>query len=365
MGAHLNAYTSREQTVYYSQCHANDVESSVSIMADILQNSLLDKPAIDRERDVILTEQVEIDKNCEEFVFDHLHATAFQHHPLGRTILGTKENIKTIDQKMLRSYIDTFYSPERTVLVGAGKVDHEEMIKLGEKYFASLPAPNTLYTGNRDKPNFVGSEIRLRDDDMKQAHIALAVEGVSWSSPDYFEMLILGNIVGQWDRALGSASSSSFKLAREIHEDGIANSYMAFNTSYSDTGLWGIYMVSENVTHLDDVVFYALREWTRLCTNVLDSEIERAKTMLKANLLFSMDGTSSIAEDIGRQIVTTRVRIEPTEAAKLIDKITPERVREVANKYLWDKELAMVAYGPIECVPDYSRLRANMSLNRY
>lgn len=78
MGAHLNAYTSREQTVYYAKSFRDDVPKTVDIISDILQNSKLEESAIERERDVILREQEEVDKVTEEVVFDHLHAVAFQ-----------------------------------------------------------------------------------------------------------------------------------------------------------------------------------------------------------------------------------------------------------------------------------------------
>lgn len=78
LGAHLNAYTSREQTVYYAKSFRQDIPKTVDIISDILQNSKLEESAIERERDVILREQEEVDKMLEEVVFDHLHAVAFQ-----------------------------------------------------------------------------------------------------------------------------------------------------------------------------------------------------------------------------------------------------------------------------------------------
>ena len=78
LGAHLNAYTSREQTVYYAKSFRKDVPQAVDIISDILQNSKLDANAVERERDVILREQQEVEKQHEEVVFDHLHAVAFQ-----------------------------------------------------------------------------------------------------------------------------------------------------------------------------------------------------------------------------------------------------------------------------------------------
>jgi mitochondrial-processing peptidase subunit beta len=78
LGAHLNAYTSREQTVYYAKSFTKDIPAAVDIISDILQNSKLDPAAVERERDVILREQQEVDKQHEEVVFDHLHSVAYQ-----------------------------------------------------------------------------------------------------------------------------------------------------------------------------------------------------------------------------------------------------------------------------------------------
>ena len=94
MGAHLNAYTSREQTVYYAKSFSKDLPKAVDILSDILQNSTLGEAEIERERGVILREMQEVETNLQEVVFDHLHATAYQGTPLGRTILGPTENIK-------------------------------------------------------------------------------------------------------------------------------------------------------------------------------------------------------------------------------------------------------------------------------
>lgn len=96
MGAHLNAYTSREQTVYYAKAFSKDLPKAVDILSDILQNSTLGEAEIERERGVILREMQEVETNLQEVVFDHLHSTAYQGTPLGRTILGPSENIKYV-----------------------------------------------------------------------------------------------------------------------------------------------------------------------------------------------------------------------------------------------------------------------------
>lgn len=202
LGAHLNAYTSREQTVYYAKSFAGDVAKSVEIISDILTGSKLEAGAIERERDVILREQQEVDKQLEEVVFDHLHAVAFQHQPLGRTILGPKDNILSIQRDDLVNYIKTNYIADRMVLVGTGGVEHSKLVDLAKEHFGQLPtSASPIKLGepaHKAKPDFIGAEVRVRDDTMPTCNVAIAVEGVGWNSPDYYPMLVAQSIMGNW-----------------------------------------------------------------------------------------------------------------------------------------------------------------------
>lgn len=164
LGAHLNAYTSREQTVYYARVFKNDVPKAVEILADILQNSLLDEAAITRERDVILREGVEVSKNFEEVILDELHSTAFMGTGLGRTILGPDDNVRNLTRNDLLDYTKTHYTADRFVIAAAGAVDHKQLVDLTEKHFGGLKAGSGEY-----KPEpalFTGSDKRIRYDSM-------------------------------------------------------------------------------------------------------------------------------------------------------------------------------------------------------
>ena len=368
LGAHLNAYTSREQTVYYAKSFRQDVGKAVDIISDILQNSKLDSGALERERDVILREQEEVDKQQEEVVFDHLHAVAFQNQSLGRTILGPKENILSIKRDDLTNYIRERYTADRMVLVGAGGVDHDELVRLAEQHFSTLPEssePLPLGANAYEPAKFVGSEVRVRDDTASTVNVAIAVEGASWRSPDYFPMLVLQSIFGNWDRSLGASPLLSSRLSHIISSNNLTNSFMHFITSYSDTGLWGIYMVSENLTNLDDMLHFTLKEWQRASTGPAPAEVERAKAQLKASLLLGLDGSTAIAEDIGRQLVTTGKRFTPQEIQTSIDAVTPGEIQRVAQKYLWDQDIAIAATGRTEGLMDYNRIRADMATLLY
>ncbi|RMZ79589.1 hypothetical protein DV737_g3331, partial [Chaetothyriales sp. CBS 132003] len=340
LGGHLNAYTSRENTVYYAKSFNKDVPKTVDILSDILLNSKIEPAAVERERDVIIRESEEVDKQLEEVVFDHLHATAYLDQPLGRTILGPRENILSLTRQDLVDYITANYTADRMVLVSAGGIPHQDVVALAEKHLAGVKSrPPTDFGETKTKPRFVGSEVRIRDDTLPTAHIAIAVEGVSWRDDDYFTALVTQAIVGNWDRTLGQSPYMGSRLST----------------------LWGIYLVSENKTRLDDLVHFALREWSRLSLNVSEAEVERAKAQLKASILLSLDGTTAIAEDIGRQIITTGRHAEPSEIERVINRITADDVMRWAEKKLWDQDIAISAVGRIEGLLDYQRIRSDMS----
>ena len=160
MGGHLNAYTSREQTVYFAKVFKDDVGRAVEILSDILLNSKLDENAIRREKDVILREMTEVNKQQEELVLDHLHATAFQGTGLGHTILGSVENIVNMQQKHLQDYIATHYTAPRMVIVGAGAVDHAQLCDLSAKHFGSLPSASSAPAVIMEPAAFTGSDYR-------------------------------------------------------------------------------------------------------------------------------------------------------------------------------------------------------------
>lgn len=94
-----------------------------------------------------------------------------------------------------------------------------------------------------------------------------------------------------------------------------------------------------------------------------EAEVERAKAQLKASILLSLDGTTAVAEDIGRQIVTTGRRTSPAEIERIIDGITEKDVMSFAQRKLWDQEVAVSAVGSIEGLFDYPRIRSDMSRN--
>nr|CAI5861997.1 unnamed protein product [Callosobruchus analis] len=235
LGAQLNAYTSREQTVYYSKCLAKDVPKALEILSDIIQNAKLGEAEIERERGVILREMQEVESNLQEVVFDHLHAVAYQGTPLANTILGPTANIRSINSSDLRFYLDNHYKASRIVVAGAGGVNHEDLVKLAESHLSQVSNLDNNYPGEIPKLSpcrYTGSEIRVRDDSLPLAHIAIAVEGAGWTDPDTLTLMVASTLLGAWDRSQASAKQNATVLARASGEGDLCHSYQSFNTCY-------------------------------------------------------------------------------------------------------------------------------------
>ncbi|CAH1164705.1 unnamed protein product [Phaedon cochleariae] len=359
LGAQLNAYTSREQTVFYSKCLAKDVPNAIEILSDIIQNAKLGEAEIERERGVILREMQEVESNLQEVVFDHLHAIAYQGTPLANTILGPTENIKSINASDLRSYLDNHYKASRIVVAGAGGVNHEELVKLAEGNLSKL---NNTYPGEIPSVTpcrFTGSEIRVRDDSLPLAHVAIAVESAGWTDPDTLTLMVASTLMGAWDRSQASAKQNATNLARASGEGNFCHSYQSFNTCYKDTGLWGVYFVSDPLT-IDDMMFQIQQEFMRLCNSVTEGEVERAKALLIPNTFLQLDTTTAVCEDIGRQLLCYGRRLPPHELTHRISSITAKNVKDVCYKYLYDRCPAVAAVGPVENLPDYNVIRSQM-----
>jgi len=278
---------------------------------------------------------------------------------LGNTILGPTKNIKSISRQDLKDYIETHYNTPRIVLAASGGVQHNDLVKLAEKELGKL---KSTYDGKAPALapcRFTGSEVRVRDDALPLAHIAIAVEGCGWTDQDNVPLMVANTLIGAWDRSQGGGVNNASNLARASAEDGLCHSFQSFNTCYKDTGLWGIYYVCDPMK-CEEMLFNVQSEWMRLCTMVTEGEVERAKNLLKTNMLLQLDGTTPICEDIGRQMLCYNRRIPLHELEKRIDNVNAENIRDVAMKYIYDRCPAVAAVGPVENLPDYNRIRSSM-----
>ncbi|XP_031634631.1 mitochondrial-processing peptidase subunit beta-like [Contarinia nasturtii] len=353
LGARIYSFTSRERSALYGTCLTKDVPKLVEILSDVIQNPKLSADDINKLRNDILRESSDVEANVEDVVFDYLHAVAYQGTPLGQTVLGTQENIKSLSSSDLKYYIDTHFKASRIVLAAAGGVSHKELVQCAEQNLGKL---DNTFDGEApvlSRCRYTGSEVRLRDDSLPYAYFALAVEGPGWSSPDRIPLLIASTAIGAFDRSQGN-----FEDAYEL-----CHNYKAFNTTYSDTGLFGVYIVCEPM-QCDEISRSALKTWHRIANSITDAELDQAKNRLITQLLSQQSSSKGICEDIGNSILSLGRRAPLGEVVASIQNISNQTVRDVTDKYTSNKCLVVSAVGPVEQLMDYVNLRARMYLTR-
>ncbi|XP_077386588.1 cytochrome b-c1 complex subunit 1, mitochondrial [Festucalex cinctus] len=365
MGAHLSAYTSREHTAYYMKILAKDLPKAVELLSEVVQNCSLSEAEIEQQRGVVLRELEEVEGNLQEVCLDMLHATAFQGTAMARSVLGPSDNARTLTRQNLVEYINLHYKAPRMVLAAAGGVKHEELVGFAQTHLGGVPFNYEADAVPLLSPcRFTGSEIRMRDDAMPMAHIAFAVEGPGVASPDIVALMVANATIGSFDLTCGGGKNMSSSLARMVVEENLCESFQSFYSSYSDTGLLGIYFVSDRF-QIDDMMYAAQNTWMNLCTTFTESDLARGKNALKASMVGQLNGTTPICDDIGRQILNYERHISLAEWNARIDALTPRMVRDVCSKYIYDKCPAVVAIGPIEQMPDYNRVRSAMYWLRF
>uniref|UniRef100_A0A2M3YZW5 Putative mitochondrial-processing peptidase subunit beta n=1 Tax=Anopheles braziliensis TaxID=58242 RepID=A0A2M3YZW5_9DIPT len=361
LGARLDATTGREETVFQARCLSKDVPKVIELLADIVQNPKLDDADVKRAREVLLSEIEQVEAgNLRNVVFDHLHSTAFQGTSLANTVWGPSSNIRSIKRDDLRGYVDSHFKAPRMVLAVAGDVRQAELEKLAEQHLGKVESTFDGKAPTLSAVRFTGSEVRVRDDSIPLAHVAVAVEACGVSDADALPLSIASTLIGSWDRSHGGGVNSASKLAVACATDKLSHNFESFNLTYRDTGLWGIYFECDPLM-CEDMLFNVQNEWMRLCTMVTDGEVERAKRQLKTRLLAGLEGPQTICEDIGRQVLRQGRREPLHELERRIENVTAANVRQVAMKYIFDRCPAVASVGPVENLPDYMRIRSSMS----
>ena len=332
------------------------------MLGDILQNSVFRPADVERERGVILREMEEVEGMPEEVLFDHLHATAFQGTPLGRTILGPAENVRAITKDQIEEYIATHYTAPRMIFSGAGAVDHSDMCKLVEKTFGKLPVEgiSTADLVEQHPAHFTGSSVIARDDNADKGHFAVAWKGCDWKDIDAVPLMLCQTMLGAWDHTMKvDGVHMGSKMCQLVAGNHLAESVMGFNTNYTDTGLFGVYAVINDTDKMVDLCGGIMESVQQLSMRPDERDLQRAKNILKGNMAMSMEGSSAVAEDIGRQMLTFGRRVPLSEMFARIDDVSTDDIKAAALRFFWDKDIAIAAMGDVSgtAITDYNWIR--------
>ncbi|KPQ07989.1 MAG: putative Zn-dependent peptidase [Rhodobacteraceae bacterium HLUCCA12] len=344
VGGYINAYTSRETTAYFARVLQADVPLAVDVVADIVLNPAFEPREIEIERHVILQEIGQTLDTPDDVIFDWLQEASYPEQPLGRPILGPADRIARYGQDDLRGFVGSHYGPGQMILAAAGAVDHDQLVKLAERYFGDLKA---FAMPDAEPARFDCGERRVIKD-LEQAHVALAIEGPAFRHRDVFTAQIFAGILG------GGMSSRLFQKLRE--EKGLCYTTFAQAGAHDDTGSITIY-AGTGPDEVSDLATLTIDEIRRTASDVSEAELNRARTQMKAGLLMGLEGPSARAERLARLLAIWDRVPSVDEAVARIDAVDLATIRAYAERTVSEARLAMALYGPVGDAPELGALR--------
>jgi predicted Zn-dependent peptidase len=333
VGGDLNAATSIETTAYYARVLETDVPLALDVLSDILSDPTFDAEELHREQNVIVQEIGATDDAPDDLVFDRLQETAFPGQPVGRSILGTPETVRSFNSKRLRAYLARNYRAPDMVIAAAGAVDHRMIVAEVEHKFASFTGP----AAPAPEPARFGGGVRLESRDLEQVHIALALEGLPQRDPELYALQIFTSALG------GGMSSRLFQEVREIR--GLCYAIYAFHAPYADTGMFGLY-AGTDASDAPELMRVVVDQIGAAAESLTETEIARAKSQMKTGLLMALESSGARAEQVARQMMAYGRTIPLEEIVDRIEAVTVERARAAGRALLRRSRPAIAALGP-------------------
>lgn len=347
VGGHLNAHTSREHTAFYAKMLKEDLPLAVDIIADILQDPLLDSGELGRERTVVLQEIMQAQDTPDDIIFDRFQETAFPEQALGRPVLGAPDLIEAMGRDILANYMKSHYGAPRMILTAAGNVEHDELVAMAEAAFDRLPPPSP---GEREPAVYRGGDFR-EERDLEQVHLVLGFRGAGYGTPDFYPLSVLSTLLG------GGMSSRLFQEARE--KRGLVYSIYSFPSAYSDTGVFGIY-AGTGEHEVEELLPLICDELRSVARDVSEAEIARARAQMRAGMLMSLESTSARCEQLARQLMIFGRPVPVAETVAKIEAVDRDAVIGAAQRLL-ETPATLATLGPIGHVAGYSDVTSALS----
>ena len=335
IGGRINAYTSKEKTVYYAKVLKKHAEFAVEFLADILQNSTFDNEELEKERGVILQEIAMTNDTPDDIVFDYFQHAAYPDQALGRSILGPIENVKKFNRDHFVDYISKQYNYKNIAVVAAGNIKQDDLVKWSEKYFTNL-SDNIIETPQLG--TYLGGEFK-KDKELEQINLVMGFKGFSYFDEKHHATQALSMILG------GGMSSRLFQEVRENR--GLAYSIFAFNSNSSDSGLFGVYAgtTPEKTKELIEATHVELKKIAK--ESVTEAELNKVVTQYEAGLLMAKESTSSRMQKLGGDILAYQRVITDEELINKISSLRKSDVGEVAKEIFESSTLTFAAIGEV------------------
>ncbi len=321
IGAQINAFTSKDNTCYYTKSASQDLETCMELLSDLFFNSTYESGEIDKEKGVVLEEIAVNNDNPEDVAQDLIGEAIYHNQKLAQTILGDANVIKTSTRQSLLEYRDKFYTPSNTVISIAGNFDCAKIIELVERYFECHF--NKVYPIVQCEPTANATSVHLSAfKDIEQSHVALAYDALPLGADNINTLSLMTNILG------GGMSSRLFQVIREQH--GLAYSVYSYPSVYKNNGFVEIYCgtSSSNFGNLCGLLDNILTDF--VANGVGENELLRAKAQARTGLYMSMESTLSAMTAHGRRMLKLGQPLDIDDRISAIDKVTVADINDMA-----------------------------------
>ncbi|KAG0170766.1 Mitochondrial-processing peptidase subunit alpha [Apophysomyces sp. BC1034] len=369
LGGNIMCSSSRESMMYQAAIFSQDLDRVISLFSDVIRRPTIDDLEVEEQRATALYELQEIWSKPEMFLPEVLHTVAYQGNTLGNPLLCPPENLERMTSQLLRSYMETWYRPERMVIATCG-AEHDQVVDLADKYFGNIPAlPDTFdsVASHREtmkhqaeqaiskklstphstyelatQPAFYTGGTRMIEGDGTSpfTHVYVAFEGLSIDDPDIYALATLQILLGGGGSfSAGGPGKGMYSrlFTNVLNQHYWVESCQSFNHCYRDSGLFGISgsCMPNAVNHLVDVICRELDLIARDDVgyrSVNETELNRAKNQLKSSLLMNLESRMVQLEDLGRQVQVHGKKTGIDEMLAHIDRVDVKELRRVASR---------------------------------
>ncbi len=330
VGGELNAFTTKENTTFYSVFLAKHFPRACELLCDLVIHPTAPQHELEKEREVVTDEIESYLDTPSENIFDEFENVLFEGHPLGHNILGTADTVRTFDSATCLQFIRRHYRPDNMVFFYYGSTPENEVLRTLEKY-AQWPTPaedeptpprRTVVPGF---PYATAGFSRQLQQHTHQEHVLLGCPSFPVGDDRAPEMAILNNILG------GPGMNS--RLNRELRERrGLVYTVESFVSPFIDSGYFSVYLGCDH-KDAEKCMKLCRREMLRLAEDGLTAkQLEAAKTQLKGQYAVATANLENIAVNAAKSLLRLG-RIDSLEdTCRQLDRVTEDSLRETARQ---------------------------------
>ena len=329
VGGDLNAFTNKEDTVFYSAIPVEHFAKAVDVLSDIVFYSIFPQAEIDKEVEVICDEIESYNDSPAELIYDEFENLVFKGHPLGHNILGSADRVRGFATADAMRFTQQYYRPDNAIFFVYGNIDFKRLVKTLEKL-----TPKQLQENVVDEALVVANgrlpELTILNQDTHQAHVMIGNRAYSATHPLRIPLYLLNNMLG------GPGMNARLNVILRERR-GLVYSVESSMVCYGDTGLWSVYFGCDP-HDVNRCVRLVKGEFKRLMEKPLpEKTLAAAKRQIKGQLAVACDNNENFAIDFGKSFLHFGDEKDIEKLYQKIDAVTAEQIQQVA-KEIFDKD---------------------------